>query len=229
MHRIGRLKGKKSTFFTVSEGRWLIVGVLCTLVGYWAPWITHRSVGLVQNGFDLSEFVKFLPQVKDGSESLVRWFFFLPLATTAFSICLLASWLSGASRKWLRLPFMAISLVLLVILIPPYPYSPDRVLGNEFRARTILACITWIACSLIPIWQKPFAYYRWGCPLLVSLSVTGAIGPTLQMWSLHDAVSSAYGSPTVVGWGVWLMVTGMLAVLGSTLSTSRRWRSRTVS
>jgi len=62
------LRGTTVGYATVPSAELLLpVGVLCILIGYWAPWVAHPAAGLVQNGFDLSEFVKFLPQVKDGS------------------------------------------------------------------------------------------------------------------------------------------------------------------
>lgn len=196
----------------------LLLGVVCILVGYWAPWVAHPAAGLVQNGFDLSEFVKFLPQVKTGGEFLYRWLFFLPLPSVALS---LSMWAASEGRglqprsaaRWVRSVTLGVSLLLLIILIPPYPYTLERVLGSEFRERTILTLVSWAALVLVLIGAHRWLGRRWRCVLLAFLAVIGTIAPLVQFLSLHDALSAVYGRSIVIGWGVWVMATGMLLVL----------------
>jgi hypothetical protein len=196
-------------------------GVVCILIGYWAPWVGHPAAGLVQNAFDLSEFVKFLPQVKSGSEPVLRWLFFLPLSTVALSLSIWATTegrlcSSSLGTRWLRLPLVGVGLLLLIILIPPYPYTPDRLLGGEFRERTILALVSWVAFLLTLVGVGGWLTRRWGAVLLALLGLIGAVGPLVQYLSLHDALSALYGRPVAIGWGVWLTVAGMLVVLAGT-------------
>jgi len=193
----------------------LLVGMLCMLVGYWAPWIAHPAVGLVQNGFDLGEFTQFLPQVKAGDERLIRWLFLLPLTTMSLSIGLLTSGPAQRRAHRLRLIPLAGSLVLLAILTPPYPYTLDRLLGPEFRARTILSLISWIAFPLTLISPGRWMSDRWIVPLTALLTLVGAVGPIAQFLSLYGALSAVYRHPITIGWGTWLMIAGTLPTLGS--------------
>jgi len=214
-------------YFTApSTGLLLLVGVLCILVGYWAPWVAHPAAGLLQNGFDLSEFVKFLPQVKDGSEPMVRWLFFLPLTAVALSFGLLTHELRSRRVHWLGLVLVVVSLLLLIILIPPYPYTPDRLLGDELRARTILALVSWVSFLLTLSELGRRLPRRWGSILLALLTLVGTASPIVQFLSVRDALSAVYGRPITIGWGVWLMVGGTLAVLGRTVLGSRKAKEK---
>lgn len=192
----------------------MLSGLLLILIGYWAPWVDHPAAGLVQNGFDLSEFVKFMPQVKSGSERLVRWLFFLPLSTVALGLSLLAQAMPGSRRHWLHPGLVAVSLVLLIVLIPPYPYTLQRLLGDEFRARTILALVSWTAFLLTLAWGRRWLMRRWIASLLALSTLVGTVSPIAQFLSLRDALGAVYGCPVTIGWGVWLMVGGALVLLG---------------
>jgi len=193
-----------------------LFGLLSILIGYWAPWVDHPAAGLVQNGFDLSEFVKFLPQVKSGGEPMTRWLLFLPLAAVALNLSLWAHGLPGRRAHGLRLTLIAVSLLLLIILIPPYPYTPDRLLGDEFRARTILALASWAIFLLSLAWQGRWLPGEWMPILLALLTLAGTTTPIVQFLSLRDALSAVYGRPIAIGWGVWLMGGGTLTTLGGT-------------
>jgi len=193
--------------------------MLCILVGYWAPWVGHPAAGLVQNAFDLSEFVKFLPQVRNGDEPLLRWLFFLPLPTVAVSLSLWVImegrfYLCSRVTRSLRPGLVVLSLPLLAVLIPPYPYTPARLLGDEFRARTILTVVSWAAFALTLVWLGRWLARRPALILLAVLTLVGTISPMVQFLSLRDELSSVYGRPIIIGWGMWLMLAGMLVVLG---------------
>lgn len=188
--------------------------------------MAHPAAGLVQNGFDLCEFVKFMPQVKDGSEPVIRWLFFLPLTTVALGLSVLANGLPIRRARGLHLLLLAVSLLLLIILIPPYPYTPDRLLGGEFRARTLLALLSWGAFLLVLTGLGRSLSRRWISILLAILTLAGTISPTVQFLSLHDALSAVYGRPIAIGWGVGLMVAGTLAVLGGTVLGLRKAKGK---
>jgi len=193
----------------------MLFGLLLILVGYWAPWVDHPAAGLVQNGFDLSEFVKFIPQVRGGSESVVRWVFFLPLPTVALGLSILAHALLGRNHRWLRRGLVSVSLLLLVILIPPYPYTLGRLLGEEFRARTILLLVSWAAFPFTLArrrWPTP----AWIAGLLALLTLVGTLAPIAQFLAVRDALKAVYGRPIVIGWGIWVMVGGASLLLGAT-------------
>ena len=205
-----------------------LLGLFLILIGYWGPWIAHSAASLVQSGLDLSEFVKFLPQVKDGSEPMYRWLFFLPLTTVALGLGFWATaqpWPpmtgdtgDGAHRRTRRQPWMRAALVvlgalLLIILIPPYPFTSERLFGHEFRERTILALGSWLAFLLVLVWLGRRLMRRSAGIALGALTLVGTVSPIVQFLSVSDALGSVYGRPIVIGWGVWMMLVGLLVVL----------------
>ena len=103
---------------------------------------------------------------------------------------------------------------MLTILIPPYPYTPDRLLGDEFRARTILALVSWVTFVLTLTGLGRWLPRRWISILLALLTLVGTVPPIVQFLSVRDALSAVYGRSTTVGWGVWLMIAGTLVLLG---------------
>ena len=56
----------------------VLVGIALALVGYWGPWVDHKTAALVLSGLDMAEFVKFLPEVRAGTEFMIRELFYLP-------------------------------------------------------------------------------------------------------------------------------------------------------
>ena len=61
------------------------------VAGYWLPWLTHPAAALRLNGYELSEWVTFLPGVRDGSLPLSRLVFLIPLACLALLCGLVAA------------------------------------------------------------------------------------------------------------------------------------------
>src|SRR5258705_5136091 len=66
-----------------------MVALGLALVGYWLPWLTHPVAALRLNGYELSEWITYLPGVRDGSLPLSRLLFLLPLGCLALLLRLL--------------------------------------------------------------------------------------------------------------------------------------------
>ena len=121
------------------------LALLLALVGYWLPWLTHPAAALRLNGYELSEWVTFLPAVRDGSSPLTRLVFLLPLAALAL-LCGLA-----AAR-----PATTLSL-------PPLGDGPARRPAATPRARRPRLGPACGRCC--PTWPGRWAgcSWRWGC------------------------------------------------------------------
>src|SRR5882757_8110917 len=74
-----------------------MVALGLALVGYWLPWLTHPVAALRLNGYELSEWITYLPGVRDGSLPLSRLLFLLPLGCLALLLGLAATWRWGLS------------------------------------------------------------------------------------------------------------------------------------
>ena len=193
--------------------RFVPLGITLVLVGYWGPWVNHKTAALVLSGLDMAEFVKFLPEVRAGTEFVIRELFYLP--PLAAALCLA---LTGSSRlwrypRWARAIMVIVAIALAVIVLPPYPFVLQALSSDEFRRQFLMAagCLVTIGASLL--------YRRLSravvAGLLIVFSLAGAIPALWQFLSVRSALDRVYGQPIHVGWGLWLTVAGFLVVAGA--------------
>ncbi|MBL7183316.1 MAG: hypothetical protein ISS50_02575 [Anaerolineae bacterium] len=198
---------------TKDSKTWFLVGVALALVGYWGPWVDHKTAALVLSGLDMAEFVKFLPGVRAGTEFMIRELFYLPPLAAALCLALI-----GGSRLW-RYPLWAraimviTAIALAIIVLPPYPFILQAPGSDEFRRQFLMGtgCLAVIVASLL-YRCLPRAIVA---GLLIAVSLVGAIPPVWQFFSIRSALDGVYGQPIHIGWGLWLMAVGFLIVAGS--------------
>ena len=141
------------------------------VVGYWGPWLIHPAAPLILNGYDLSEWVTFLPPVRDGALFnplviplpwrepvviyLARLVFFIPLACVAGLLSITASRYRGGAAPFLRawwsdiLPHSPLSWGLLIlaglgcfIILPPYEAYVRADYRLEYWPQMVVAGLT---------------------------------------------------------------------------------------
>lgn len=144
------------------------------LLGYWAPWLAHPAATLQINGFELSEWITFLPEARDGSLRVTRLDFLIPLACLALLLGLASR--AGAPHPggwlWPRLPasplgwgLLTLALLCCAALFPPYPYILTAYREPEFQLQFFLACVLpgallltlYLPAELNPLAQIPLA------------------------------------------------------------------------
>jgi hypothetical protein len=191
---------------------------LLTLLGYWSPWVAHPAAALRMNGYDLSEWVTFLPGVRDGSLPLRRLDFFIPLACLAVLFSLNAAPLPPA--RWrgllpntpLRWLLLSLAGLCAFIVFPPYPAYVFPDYWPEYQTQFIIACITVLACG-----ASYLAPERIRNAAQVLLALLGAGYGAWAWWTLRPTLQEFLG-PTwaAPGWGWLCMLLGLagLAYLG---------------
>jgi hypothetical protein len=191
---------------------WFLIGIALALIGYWGPWVNHKTAALVLSGLDMAEFVKFLPGVQAGTEFMIRELFYLPPLAAALCLALM-----GSSRLW-RYPLWAraimaiIAIVLAIIVLPPYPSILQALSSDEFRRQFLMTAGCLAATGGTLLYRRlPRAI---AAGLLIVISLVGATAPAWQFLSIRSALDSVYGQPIHIGWGLWLMVAGFLIVAG---------------
>jgi len=192
--------------------RWMLLSglLLAALGASFAPWVDRAPAALVLTAPDLAEFVKFLPVVRDGSLRVHRLLFLSPLFVAAFSLPLVVASRRLAYPRWMRWPILILAIPLALTLLPPV-WSPSVLLSPEFRLQT-LACL--FCLGLIVIW-------RWLSdiplrPLLLFVALASLAAPVLALWqffTVREAISYAYASPIVPGWGTWFILAGFALVV----------------
>ena len=124
---------------TKDSRAWFLIGVALALVGYWGPWVNHKTAALVLSGLDMAEFVKFLPEVRAGTEPMLRELFYLPLLAAALCLALIGSNRPWRYPLWARGIMVIIAIVLAVIVLPPYPFILQALSSDEFRRQFLMA------------------------------------------------------------------------------------------
>lgn len=195
----------------------LPVAALLSLAGYLGPWVPHAAAGLVVTGLDLAEYVKFLHPIRTGELTLWREGFYLPLVAVSLALSL------NVYRRDLGYPWpikvflLGIAAVAALNLLPP-AWSP-AVLGTpEFRLQTfvLVSCLATAAISPF-LALLPRAVLGLG-PAVLSLAALFL--PTLQFQRILPAIETIYGQSITPGWGVWVLLLGLVALIWSLLRTA---------
>ena len=207
------MKDSKSRFVLSNTYSVLLLAALAVgAAGYWGPWIAHRAVALILIGQDLGEFVKFLPEARDGTALIVRQLFYLPPFCACCILALLAA-------SWLRYHWVVRALLLLAILpislalLPPV-FSIPVLKSEEFRLQVIgtLFCLALIPGALL--------LRRISLALQMALvALFGLLGAAPALWqfsAILPAIQNVYRAPVQLGWGVFATGAGFgtVAVLG---------------
>lgn len=192
---------------------WFLIGVALVLIGYWGPWVNHKAAALVLSALDMAEFVKFLPEVRAGTEFMIRELFYLPLLAAALCLALIGGNKHLRYPMWARTIMVIIAIMLAIIVLPPYPFILQALSSDEFRWQFLagVGCLAIIpGCLLYRRLSRAVV-----AGLLMALSLAGAIPPLWQFLSIRDALDRVYGQPIHIGWGLWLTAVGFLVIAGS--------------
>lgn len=207
--------------------RWLVpLAGLATLIGYFGPWIDHAAAGLVITGLDLAEYIKFLPSIRGGALTIWRQGFYLPLVAVSL-IASLYAFRRELGYGWpMRMVLLLMAGVAALNMLPP-AWTPYLLLTPEFRLQTAVMgfCLGVAAIS-------PFA-------ALLPRQVTGAITillAALALWlpvqnflRVLPDITRIYNQPQSPGWGMYVMIAGLIALGVAGALTIRSPRSEQLS
>jgi hypothetical protein len=201
-----------------------LLGTGLALVGVWGAWVPHRAAALVLSGWDLAEFVKFVP-----GTSATRELFYLPVWCAALALGVVASgeWRvargegRGARGGW-RVGLTAVALGLMVAVLPPYPDLLQGYGSAEFRWRFILGVGGGVVVLLLSLSSRRWPGRLTGA-LLVALALAGALPALWQFLKVRGAIQAIYGASLGWGWGLGAFVIGwgLVAASGGWLLLNR--------
>lgn len=191
-------------------------GIALAVAGYFGPWVPHKAAGLVQLGYDLAEYVKFLPEVRAGTLPLWREWFILPAASLSLAISL-AVWGRRLGLRWyLAVPFLIADALVALTMLPP-AWTPALLLTPEFRVQTGMMIWCLGALVLSPLWR--FLPDPMTGLVAAVLQMPAAVGAAVAFLRVKPAVDVVYGTPPPIGWGFVAYLVGVaLIVVGGSMS-----------
>jgi len=195
--------------------RWIwALGWALAMAGYLGAWVSHRAAGLIICGYDLAEYVKFLPQVRSGNIPVWRQWFLLPAAVVSLGLTL------TAVNRRLKLPWYVSVLLALAALVSaltllPPAWTPALLLTPEFRLQS-----AWLALCLAALMATPLLRRLPAWPTLAVMALAFAVsaaGAIRQFALLKPAIDKVYGQPAMIGWGLYVFVVGGIVLLGAAI------------
>lgn len=198
-------------------------GWAMSAIGYYGPWIAHKTSALAISGVDMGEFVKFLPCVVGGTLPVVRQWFYLPPVAIVLGVALLAR------SRHLRYPW-PLQMILLVLAIPvslqllPPAWSPGSLLTAEFRLQAIALAICWLLLAGAGFLARLSVRLR--AALAALLGLTAAALSTWQMMVSKPSIDDVYGAALPLGWGYFVCMGGLAAASFGSLFFLTRTRDQ---
>ena len=189
-----------------ADALWWPLALTLILVGYFSPWLSHSTNGLTQIGLDLSEWVKFMPQMQSG-ELPNRDMFYIPPITLGAALALLSVGQTG----WR--PWILRGLGLFVALLALPSVDAIRFEGSDQWLPRVLMIAFVGAVALMSVWIGRFPrWVSWGSLILVGC--VGLFVPTYLFSVIYRVAEEWLVVDFQVGLGIWLNGLGHAAVIG---------------
>ncbi len=198
----------------------VLSGWLLAALGYWGAWVWAAPVGLRVPGIDLTEYVKFIAEVRSGQIRLTREVFLLPLVAISLSMSLLAQ------RSELRLP-SALRWLINLLAIPvalamlPPAWTPSLLTTPEFVKQTVAMAVCIVAAGLsYPLLRRmPLTL---SAIIIALLALASLVLPINAFLKLRIPLDTIYGHPVDFGSGPILLSIGLLLIASAPLLLARR-------
>ena len=186
----------------------LVLALLIGTAGYWGPWIAHRTAALVLIGQDLGEFVKFLPEVRNGTVPMLRQLFYLPPFCACCILALLAA--SPTLRyHWLVRALLLLTILPLSLALLPPVFSIPVLRSDQFRLQVFGVILCWALIPATLLLRRLPAILQ--TALIAILGLLGALPALWQFLVILPAIQSVYHAPIHIGWGLIATTLGFLA------------------
>ena len=184
------------------------------LLGYFLVWLPQPVVGLSLIGLEIGEWVKFIPQVRQGDILPSRNFFYLPPVTLG---AMMALWTVRWSNRWWRTWVIRGTALLIALLALPAIESFRDEPVSQWILRILFIGVVPISILLATIYASkesvpdtvPWAYF-------IGLGLIGALFPLWIYLAIRPVVGEIIGSKVGFGVGILLNILGhgLLGALG---------------
>lgn len=172
------------------------------LVGFFGPWVAHKTAALTVTGYELSEFAKFFPQVQGGVVPVRRALFVTPLFSAVISLALVVQ--RSRMGPALRLGAIALAVLPGLSVLPPY----HSLLEPAYRLQLMVVAAGLLLTALTPLTAHLSERVRGMSFLLAALA--GLIPALWQTMLLRPLVARLYEARVAPGWGLMVCAVGFL-------------------
>ncbi len=191
-----------------TQTRLLLLAFTAILAGYLTVWLPNDAAGLSFLGFEIGEWVKFLPQVQSGELPMNRNYFYLPPVLLGAMMALQASrWPNRRPQTWAMRGLAILVACLALPSIDAVRFEP----ASEWLLRLLLVgCVALLA--LIGSWLGKLpntAYWM----LMEMAALLGLLFPLWAYVAVWPAVAELWQQPVAFGPGIWLNSAGNLVVI----------------
>lgn len=178
------------------------------MIGFFGPWIPHKTAALTVTGYDLSEFTKFFPAVQGGTVPTTRALFLMPLLAAAVIIGLQVR--RPGFPPAARMLGVALAGALILFTLPP----PESIFASEYRPQLLLSVTGALLVALTTLSGSLYVRIRGAWLTVMALTGLGLV--IWQFLLLRPLVTDLYNAPVRPGWGLILCLSGLvvLALLG---------------
>ena len=201
---------------TQNQERLLLAGLTAVFIGYLSVWLPGPAAGLQFLGLELGEWIKFL------GVGAIRDLFYLPPIILGLMLAVLTmGWENGRWQTWLM---RGLALLVSLLAFPAY----EDLMGasrSEYLLRVALIGLVGLTIILAALVGKKLVA-NWAWLPWILLAVLGIVGAALPMWyyisQVQPYVSTVFGVPVGVGWGLILNTAGCLGIAAVSLWQLKR-------
>jgi hypothetical protein len=169
----------------------MALGVLLILVGYFSPWVPHRTAGLALTGFEFSEWIKFAPEVRAGTTPLRRASFYWPPFVAAVGLALLAA----RERRWGWSAWLLVALSAVLSLLPfPLLEEVQDLPGIRTNLGRLGLVAAGLAASASAVWRRQLPGRLRGAVLLLAGGIGVAV-VTIAFSAAEPIVERLFNHP----------------------------------
>ncbi len=201
---------------TQNQERLLLAGLTAVFIGYLSVWLPGPAAGLQFLGVELGEWIKFL-----GVGAIRDLFYLPPIILGLMLVVLTMGWENGRWQTWtMRALAMLVSLL-------AFPNLED--LAGAYRSQYVLRVafigLVVLTVILVALYGKKLVT-KWTWLPGGLLAILAFMGAVLPLWyylaQVRPYVSSVFGVPVGVGWGLILNSVGCLGITAVSLWQFKR-------
>jgi len=186
-----------------------LILLAAVLGGCFTPWLTHPATSLRLTSYELSEWFTFLPSARDGSLTLTRLAFLMPLVCGVLVAALVLARQRGRALpntllSWVGLGGLALCVA---FIFPPYEAYLFPDFWPDYQTQFYAGVVTLIGLVVLPFLPDDLTAL-----LQTGLALVGAGYSVWAMLTLSPIATELLNSNWSLGWGWWLMLAGLVGL-----------------